>query len=201
MLKYHNVLTNSSDLIVSLPVNIDQQHFNSITHLVIENHCSFNDVLRIISYTPQLYHLNYTNTNSTDRNIELNSPIKLSNLKYLFVCVHSTKFDIVEMFLSKIDAKLKVLSFTTRHEDITYLDASRWKEIISKYFSQLEKFYLKYYASRGNSSPTRLYRGTVNQFASSFWIKRQWIFEVQRDLEFITYSVQPYKYLKTFFFK
>ncbi|CAF3424699.1 unnamed protein product [Rotaria socialis] len=193
MLKYHNVLTNPSDLIVTLPVNTDQQRFSSITHLVIENHCSFNDVLRIISYTPELYRLDYTNTNSIDRNIEINLPIKLSNLKYLFVRVYGTKFDIVEMFLSKISTKLKVLSFTTRHEDITYLDANRWKEIISKYFLQLEKFYLKYYASRGNGSQTQLYRGTANQFALPFWIKRQWIFEVQRDLEFIIYSVQPYK--------
>ncbi len=74
LLKYHNISTNPSDLLVSLPVYIDQQ-FRLITHLIIKNHCSFNNILRIISYTPQLYHLNYTNTNSNDRTIEFNSPI------------------------------------------------------------------------------------------------------------------------------
>ncbi|CAF5144358.1 unnamed protein product, partial [Rotaria sp. Silwood1] len=67
-----------SNLLISLPVNIDQQ-FNFITRLVIENHRSFNNILTIISYTPQLYRLDYTNTNSNDRNIEINSPIKLTN--------------------------------------------------------------------------------------------------------------------------
>jgi len=44
MSKYHNVLTDSSDLLVSLYVNTDQQQFSFIRHLVIENHCSFNNV-------------------------------------------------------------------------------------------------------------------------------------------------------------
>ncbi|CAF3727047.1 unnamed protein product [Rotaria sp. Silwood1] len=78
MLNYYNVLTDPSNLLISLPVNIDQQ-FNFITRLVIENHRSFNNILTIISYTPQLYRLDYTNTNSNDRNIEINSPIKLTN--------------------------------------------------------------------------------------------------------------------------
>ena len=199
LLKYHNVLTQSTDLLVnSLPINIDQQ-FSFITHLIIENHCSFNNILTIISYTPQLYRLNYTNMNSNDKNIEINSPIKLSNLKSLFVRVYNTRFDMFEMFLRQIDSKLKVLSFTTRYEDITYLDANRWKEIISKYLYQLEEFYLQYYASYGKGSETRLYHGKSNQFTSAFWIKRQWIFEVQRDLESIMYSVRPYKYLKKSF--
>jgi len=103
--------------------------------------------LTIISYTPQLYHLNYTNTKSNDRNIEINSSIKLSNLKYLSIRVYSAKFHIFEMFLRKIDSKLKVLSFTTRHEGIIYLYANRWKEIILKYLFQLKEFYLQYYAS------------------------------------------------------
>jgi hypothetical protein len=97
------------------------------------------------------------------------------------------------MFLRQIDSKLKVLSFTTQHEDISYLDANRWKEIILKYLSQLEEFHLQYYEDCRKDS---LYCGKSNQFISSFWIKRQWIFEVQRNLENIIYSVGPYKYWK-----
>ncbi|CAF3794816.1 unnamed protein product [Rotaria sp. Silwood1] len=192
MLNYYTVLTDPSNLLISLPVNIDQQ-FNFITRLVFENHCSFNNILTIISYTPQLYRLDYTNTNSHDRNIEINSPIKLTNLKYVFVRVSNTIFDIFEMFLRKINSKLKVLSFITRYEHINYLDANRWKEIILKYLFRLKKFYLQYYASCEKDSETRIYRCKPNQFISSFWIKRKWIFEIQRDLKNIIYSVRPYK--------
>ncbi|CAF3672309.1 unnamed protein product [Rotaria sp. Silwood1] len=192
MLKYYNVLTEPSNLLISIPINIDQQ-FNFITHLVIENHCNFNNILTIISYTSQLYRLDYTNRNFNDRNIEINSSIKLANLKYLFIHIFNTKFDIFEMFLRKIDSKLKVFSFITRYEDITYLDANRWENLISKYLFQLEKFYLQYFASCEKDSQTQIYHGKPNQFISSFWIKRKWIFEVQRDLTSIIYSVRPYK--------
>ncbi|CAF5144359.1 unnamed protein product [Rotaria sp. Silwood1] len=81
------------------------------------------------------------------------------------------------MFLRKINSQLIVLSFITRHEDINYLDANRWKEIILKYLFKLKKFYLQYYTSCEKDSETRIYRGKPNQFTSSFWIKRKWIFE------------------------
>jgi hypothetical protein len=38
-----------------------------------------------------------------------------------------------EIIFSKINSKLKVLSFTTLPEDISYLDANRQEEFILKY--------------------------------------------------------------------
>ncbi|CAF5122049.1 unnamed protein product, partial [Rotaria sp. Silwood1] len=63
----------------------------------------------------------------------------------------------------KINSQLIVLSFITRHEDINYLDANRWKEIILKYLFKLKKFYLQYYTSCEKDSETRIYRGKPNQ--------------------------------------
>jgi hypothetical protein len=56
--------------------------------------------------------------------------------------VYDAKFDVFEIFMSKIHSKLKVLSFATYCEDLAYFDANQWKKLILKYFSQLKEFYL-----------------------------------------------------------
>jgi hypothetical protein len=38
--------------------------------------------------------------------------------------------------------------------------------------------------------------GKPNQFTSLFWIERQWIFEAKNQPEYITYLIQPYKYIE-----
>jgi hypothetical protein len=84
LLKYHNLLTDHLNSLASLPVNTDQR-FSIIEHLVIIHDCTFNDVLTIMPHTPQLYRLNYINTNSSDLNVEIISSITLSNLTDLSI--------------------------------------------------------------------------------------------------------------------
>ncbi len=196
MLKYLHVITKKdSDVSVSLPVNSSQQ-FSSITHIIIENHCSYNNILSIMSYTPQLHRLNYTNINPNDTNIEIVKPIKLSNLKSLFICVYGSKFDVFETFISKIESQLKILAFTSRHEDMTYLNANRWKDMIIRYLTKLEVFQLHFYVSFNNGLDGRRYRGKPNLFTSSFWTERKWVFEAERYYQGIMYRIDPYKYVK-----
>jgi hypothetical protein len=199
MLKYYKLVTDHSDLSASLPIATNQR-FSPIEHLDIKNHCTFNDCLGIMSYTPKLNRLNYIHTNSIDTNIEINLPITLLNLTHLSIRVSEAKFDVFEIFMSKIHSKLKILSFTTDCEDLDYLDANRWEKFILKYLPQLQEFYLRYYASFGCDSEDRIYRGKPNQFISSFWIERQWILEVKDEPEEIIYSIRPYKYIEKRFF-
>ncbi len=77
-------------------------------------------------------------------------------------------FNKFEMFMSKIHSKLKILSLTTLSDDITYLDANQWEELILKYFPNLEKFYLKYSVYNNAHYKPPVYRGQANQFLSPF---------------------------------
>jgi hypothetical protein len=79
-------------------------------------------------------------------NIEIILPMTLSNLMHLSIYVHYVTFDDFEMSITKIyfKLKIKILSLTSLSTDLTYLDASRWEQLILQYVSQLEKVYLNY---------------------------------------------------------
>lgn len=98
-------------------------------------------------------------------------PITLSNLTHLSILVYDAKFNEFEMFITKIDSKLKMLSFITYSEDIDYLDANRWEKLIMKYFPQLKEFYFQYDESLDFENKSTIYLGQPNEFASSFWIE------------------------------
>jgi hypothetical protein len=57
---------------------------------------------------------------------------------------------------------LKVLNFITRSEDITYLDAAKWEQLILQDLPRLKEFEFE-----------------SHQFTSAFWLERQWIYEVK----------------------
>ncbi len=120
-------------------------------------------------------------------------------------------FDKLELFITKINCKLRVLSVDSRSPDMTYLDAVRWEKLILKYLPQLEKFYLEYlpqlekfYLEYGinyendHKSPT--FYGKSDQFKSPFWIERRWVFDATIEYYRIRYSIHPYKYVKKSFF-
>jgi hypothetical protein len=43
---------------------------------------------------------------------------------------------------------------------------------------------------------SQMYLGEPNQIISSFWIERQWVFEVAVCSESISYLIQPYRYIE-----
>jgi len=184
-----------TDVTVSLPIATNQQ-INTIKHLIIDHPCAFNELFTIISYTSQISHLKFIHKKGSTLKIGNISPITLSNLTRLSIYGDDIKFDELEMFITKIYSKLNVLSVISLSEDMTYLDADRWEEFISKYLPQLKKFYLMYYIYFNNDHRIPLYLGKSNRFASSFWIERKWILESEMHYDFIIYLVRPYKYMK-----
>jgi hypothetical protein len=107
-------------------------------------------------------------------------------------------FDDFEMLIKKICSKLKYLNVTIRSDNIVYLDAIRWKKFISEYLLQLKEFYFDYYTEFGDGYRPSKYIGQSNQFSSSFWLEKQWIFISQIHMYEIIYSIRPYTYvLKT----
>jgi hypothetical protein len=111
-------------------------------------------------------------------------------------------FDKLELFITKINCKLRVLSvdIDSLSTDMTYLDAVRWEELILKYLPQLEKFYLEYNVDYEFDYESPTFYGKSDQFKSPFWIERRWIFDAAIQYYRIRYSIHPYKYVKKRFF-
>jgi hypothetical protein len=85
---------------------------------------------------------------------------------------------------------------------MAYLDAHRWEQLIVQDLPQLEKFSLQYYKLLEDTTESNVYFKESNPFLSSFWLDRQWMFEIELERDFIIYSVRPYKYnLKNFYTK
>ncbi|CAF2573922.1 unnamed protein product [Rotaria sp. Silwood2] len=166
---------------------------STIEYFSIHHRCTLNELYAIISYTPQLRRLNLCHKFEIDSNIRTILPITLSNLTNVSIHMHHEKFDEFEIFIRKICSKLKILRVNTYSQDIAFLNAYRWEKLILQSLSQLEEFYLRYYERAGPVHKYPMYNGQLNQFVSSFWIERQWIFETEINSESIIYLVGPYR--------
>jgi hypothetical protein len=105
--------------------------------------------------------------------------------------------DDLEIFSNKLCSSLRILSINCS-ENIIYLDAHRWERLILNCYPQLEKFYFTYdHINIDNQS--EIYSEQVNQFSSSFWIERKWIFDIKIDNALIKYMIYPSKYVEEYF--
>ncbi|CAF1145232.1 unnamed protein product [Rotaria sordida] len=168
VLKYNRFNLYGCNRPISLPMAIERQ-LSSIEHLVMNHYFTFKELYAIISYTPQLCHLDLGHQKKSDPTIETLLPIR------------------------KLDCKLKVLRFTSETEYIDYLDANRWERLILQNLPQLEDFHLKYYVQHDDVYESSIYLEDCNQFTSSFWIERKWIFEAEIGFYLTVYSIQLYK--------
>jgi hypothetical protein len=103
----------------------------------------------------------------------------------------------LEIFSTKICSNLKILSISSKN--IIFLNFHRLEKLILHYYPQLEKFYFTYYDRMNNDNQYEIYSGRVNQFSSSFWIERKWIFDVKIDNTWIKYIIYPYRYIDEYF--
>jgi hypothetical protein len=201
MLKYYRFSTDSLDSPISLPTSTNEQ-LTTIEYLVIDHSCSFNELATIISYIPKLNRLYFIDIHKNMSNIESSLSITLLNLTHISIELVYLTFDKFESFIRKIESKVKVLHLIIYYDDVTYLNGHRWEQLILQSLPQLEEFCLKYseYREYRNYEDESLpYLGEANQFTSSFWMTRQWIFETEIDIERIMYLVRPYRYIDKVF--
>ncbi|CAF1497404.1 unnamed protein product, partial [Rotaria sordida] len=188
-LKYYRMFCFNDDHLIELPLAINNQ-YSPLEYLIIDHHCSLNELKSLISYTPELCHLTIR---QIDPNITILKSITLMDL--MFIYLHMCKISSYELktFLVNISSTLKILSINSLN-DITFLNAYQWEEFISYYYPQLEKFYFKYYDRiNNNNDQYEIYSEQINQFSSTFWIERRWIFHVEIDNRDIKYVIYPYK--------
>jgi len=195
MLKFHEVafIDDNPPSTLSMATKKEQSR---IEFFNIIHSCTFNEITRLVSYTPDLYHLNIFHTVQNDSIDRMNLPMTLSKLTYLSIYAIFITFDQLETFIKNIHCLLKVLHVITRSEDITYLDADRWERFISQNLPQLEEFKFQYYEQTIDPNKSLTYLGGPNQFSSSFWIARKWVFCAEAHCEHVIYSIHPYKYIE-----
>ncbi|CAF3657542.1 unnamed protein product [Rotaria sp. Silwood1] len=132
-LKYMKCSARGTVLSMSLPI-AKKERLTNIEYLVINHSCTFNQVSTIISYTPELYHLNLMKSYDNYFNNEMILPMNLFILR------------------------------ATRLYERDYLDADRWQQLIEDYLPDLEEFYLQYHekvdpeAAMSNALPSDNFR-------------------------------------------
>ncbi|CAF4438808.1 unnamed protein product, partial [Adineta steineri] len=68
-----------------------------------------------------------------------------------------------------------------------------WERLILQNMLNLRKFYFEYHDYFDDNYKLTPYHRLSNQFLRSFWIERQWIFDISIDNFDIIYSIQPYR--------
>ncbi|CAF1466524.1 unnamed protein product [Adineta steineri] len=158
----------------------------------MDHGCSIKDLFTLLSYTPNVRYLKFLNPTDAN-NLYTIEPIKLINLTKLSMEIYRMTFDEFEIFIKKFDVNLRMLSLDIKHEDMSYLNAKRWEYFLQGNLSQLEKFSFKQLVYFSENDQTPMYSGEQNEFSSTFWIERRWIFKVENDFENLIYSIEPYK--------
>jgi hypothetical protein len=183
----------------SLSLNKIKNVNSSIEYLSINRHCSLNQFLTLLSYTPKLRrlsNLSLSETTSINTNYFSFNSLKLSHIS---LKLWRMSFESFKYLSSKLFFHLEVLNICTRADDY-YLIAERWEQLILNHMPNLRIFDFQHYWEPLDNSYTeqRTYHTLIERFTSSFWIDRQWFFAHQhfsrrgvRDAVF--YSTDPYR--------
>jgi hypothetical protein len=193
MVKYYKFSADASYIDPPLPM-ATREEYNLIEYLVIDHSCSFDELVILVSYTPQLRQLHVTDSLESMPKIRMMSPTALINLTHLTIFADNFVFDEIELFIKRMNFKLKVFVIRTS-DDASFLHADRWEQLIIQYLPYLDEFCLLYQECIGEKYQYDIYHGKQNPFLTSFWIQRQWFFDIDIDDEYTTYSIQSYRYV------
>ncbi len=203
ILKYNKLSFFSLETFIPLPIASNEQ-LTRIEYLYIHHCCALDELIVILTYTPQLCRLNCTQVNDSNGVIRHQSLNTRSNLTHIFIDRCSADFDEMEIFMTKILSHLQVLDIACSR-DTAYLDADRWERIISQYLLHLRIFKFKYEETIDEDLEATLHHEQINRFNSKFWMKRNWFFHLYIDSDawmdnLIVYSILPSRYIKKRYF-
>jgi hypothetical protein len=184
-MKFSLVIDKRIDL---LPI-ATHDRISTIEHLNINHGCTLDELNDILSYTPQLHRLTCKRLSDSESTFTS----KLFNLTYISINNCDFNFDEFEIFIKQICSKLQVMRFINQSNDTAYLDADRWKRLILQYIPDLSKFNFQFFENLSTSHTFTSYHTRMNQFTTTFWIERQWIFELEINFGQIIYSINSYR--------
>ncbi|CAF3820229.1 unnamed protein product [Rotaria sordida] len=191
-LKKVELSARRNSLMISLPMNT-YEHYSSIKHLIIKHVCYVEELIVLLPYTPRLTHLTCIELSKQYQDIERMQSIMMENLTSITLNICDVQFDEFEIFIKKICKQLRILSID-KIQDIAYLNANRWEQLICKYMPYLHIFKFEYDEHYYQPIEWSSYHSQLNQFTSSFWINRGWFFQITADIDYwppikISYSI------------
>ena len=172
-----------------LSPSIDSHAKSPIRHLVINSPYDLHSFALLLSCMPDLVRLSCYQLSLNNDN-DLNRPIVLPKLTHLLL-VLSMPFEQFQMFILNFVHSLEVLCISSmplvnREENVEpfdndYLDADRWKPLISTHMPRLRIFDLQCFGKvdQQDRQYHQTYRILISKFDSSFWITRGWLFAHQ----------------------
>ncbi|CAF4074346.1 unnamed protein product, partial [Adineta steineri] len=193
-LKYNRLLTRADDLQITIPHVINPK-FSTIEYLAVHYSCTLNQLNSLLYYTPQLRRLSCCPVTESDENFKNDLSISLPHLKFICFEEVSASFDEFEVFIKKISSQLQILKIYTL-QNKTYLDGSRWEQLIKEYMPQLKKFYFSFTQDIDDDRMINSKYSTdgfINRFSSPFWSERKWFREIQVYCETMIFLIHPYK--------
>ncbi|CAF3997583.1 unnamed protein product, partial [Adineta steineri] len=195
VLKYLKITSHGFKSSAALPFAMENQQLSMIEHLVVEHGVKFSELAAILSYTPNVYRLEFLHDDEDDQTIEMISSMDLSKLTHISMSIVFLEFDEYEIFLRKLPCTLKSFNLYVCGGDLQlqYLDFDMWEELVVQSFPQLEKFYFHYNVVPQEEDDFIFLGCVCDQFISSFWIKRQWFVEVAIKRDTISIIIKPYR--------
>ncbi|CAF1373387.1 unnamed protein product [Adineta steineri] len=166
--------------------------YSPIEHLNIDHGIGFDELSTLLLYLPQLRHLSTCIWHKTDFILKPPCAV-LNNLTYvslkLYGCV---TFNDLELFLVNYCTSIQFLCISGDKE---FLNANRWKRLISSSLTNLQTFDIKCEIRFADNTAIKQ---EMKNFNSLFWIERQWFFECRAYStkfydEILFYSMNPFR--------
>jgi hypothetical protein len=120
--------------------------------------------------------------------------------KRQYVCQFWTVVIIFLGFFFKLFSQLKVLTITINCSDNIYLNGFRSEQFIKHDMIYLNRFIFCYTDDINDDFEITTYHKLINNFLSSFWIDKRWIFRIIIDDDNIFYITRPDRYISKQFF-
>ena len=181
-----------------LPMSANK--YSPIEHLIITNSVYLRELDRLLSYVPQLRRLSIHSLSSDwYKSTEISLPIP-ECLTHLSIKGLNLNFDQFEKMIINLFRTIRVLYFTVDgHTSSSYLDADRWKELITSYLPNLRIFDIQFDVLADSADDKASIETKMNEFTSSFWTERQWFFSskfyhIIHHRRALLYSTNPYRY-------
>jgi hypothetical protein len=184
----------------TLQVNTDQ--YSPIEHLIIKtrNYIYLRQLYILLTYVPQLRRLTVSSLSEGWYQQTEISPHLPNHLTHLSLNGEPLNFDQFEKMIMNIFPSIQVLYLTLDCAgDSPYMDAHRWKQLITSHLPSLRVFDIQFNISVSNTDDPLSIETRMNQFTSPFWIERQWFFSHQFyrrgfGRRIVFYSTNPYRY-------
>ncbi|CAF0773998.1 unnamed protein product [Adineta steineri] len=176
VLQYAKILYSNWTTTVPFPLaTSDNQRSMTLEYLTVDSPHHLTSIYNLLSYTPRLRRLSVESIFDT-RCKPLKQFIQPRNLTSISLCYWDLSFDKFASFIAIVGSELEFLRISIKHPT-ALSNVYQWQQLILRHMPRLRTFLFDYHGpltkdAHGNSRCRTL----LDEFASPFWIERQWFF-------------------------